>query len=71
LRVNADASGGELRVGVLGSDSFSVERSNRIKADTLDGACGWRNGDLRPLVGKEVQLLFDLRSARVFSFHFA
>jgi hypothetical protein len=75
LRVNADARGGQLKVGVIdaggGATAPLLGQSVPIQTDALDGACRWRKGGLRSLVGKEVQLAFEVRAARVFSFRFA
>jgi hypothetical protein len=71
LRVNVDAGGGELRVGVVGEERLSVERCAPVRGDHIDAACLWRGVNLKHLRGKRVQLVFALRSARVYSFHFA
>ena len=75
LRINADARGGQLRVGVLesggGPGALSLNQAVPIQTDVLDGPCRWKKGSLRSLVGKEVQFVFELRAARAFSFHFA
>jgi len=75
LRVNADARGGQVRVGVFESGGsrgpLGLDRAVPIRADVLSGPCRWEEGSLRALVGKEVQLVFELRDARMFSFEFA
>jgi hypothetical protein len=71
LRVNVDATYGELRVGVLGEERLSVERSVALRGDHIDTACRWRGASMGRLRGKRVQLVFALRSARVYSFSFA
>ena len=75
LRVNADARGGQVRVGVFESEGrrgpLALDRAVPIQADVLYGHCRWQNGSLRSLVGKEVQFVFELRAARAFSFQFA
>ena len=70
LRINANADSGQVRVGVIGGDP-SLEQALPIQADRRDGVCHWKTGSLRSLVGKKVQLAFEIRSARVFSFRFA
>jgi hypothetical protein len=75
LRVNADACGGQVRVGVFESGGsrgpLGLDRAVPIRADVLSGPCRWEEASLRALVGKEVQLVFELRDARAFSFEFA
>jgi len=70
LRVNVDATNGELRVGVLGEERLSVERSVALRGDHMDAACRWRGADLKHLLGRRVQLVFALRSARAYGFSF-
>ncbi len=75
LRINADARGGQVRVGVFESEGsrgpLSLDQAVPIREDVLSGPCRWREGSLRALVGKEVQLAFELQAARAFSFEFA
>lgn len=63
-----NAAGGEVRVGVLGDERLSVERCTPIHGDHVDAQCRWRGADLKHLRGKRVQLVFALRSARMYSF---
>jgi hypothetical protein len=72
LRINADARGGQVRVGVIGdAGAPQLGKSTAIQGDVADGACRWKKTDLRPLVGKKIQLVFEIHAARVFSFRFA
>lgn len=74
LRANVDAHGGQFRVAVLENDAnsdLSLDRSEPLRADVLDGACRWKNRNLRSLIGKDVQFLFELRDAHVYGFRFA
>jgi hypothetical protein len=75
LRINADARGGQVRAGLFEAGGsaglLSLDQAVPIRADVLSGPCRWREGSLRALVGKEVQLAFELQAARVFSFEFA
>jgi len=72
LRINAEARGGQIRVGVIeGGGAAALSQAVPIQADVLDGVCRWKKGGLRPLLGKEVQFVFDIQGARVFSFRFA
>ncbi|UCC49147.1 MAG: hypothetical protein JSV41_02905, partial [Gemmatimonadota bacterium] len=75
LRINADARGGQVRVGLFEAGGsaglLSLDQAVPIRADVLSGPCRWREGGLRALVGKEVQLAFELQAARAFSFEFA
>jgi hypothetical protein len=70
LVVNADASGGELRAAVTGDERLQVERAVPLRGDQVSAVCRWRGADLKRLRGKRVQLVFALRSARIFSFGF-
>ena len=70
LRINADARGGQLRVGVVGGTP-SLDEAAPIQADVLDGRCRWKKGGLRRLIGKEVQFVMELRSARIYGYRFA
>jgi hypothetical protein len=75
LRVNADARGGQVRVGVFesggSSGALSLNQAVPIQADVLSGPCRWKKGSLRAAVGREVQFVFELQAARAFSFEFA
>ena len=71
LRVSADAAAGTLRVGVLEAEGLGVADAKPIRADVTDGVVEWQSGrDLSALVGKSVQLQFELTSARLYSFSF-
>ncbi|MCC6588715.1 MAG: hypothetical protein IT168_18610 [Bryobacterales bacterium] len=68
LRLNVDASRGQVRVGILDAQGFSVDTAVPITADSIDHVCRWRKADLRKLRGREVRLVIELRSSRVYSF---
>jgi hypothetical protein len=70
LRVNVDAAGGEVRVGVAGEERLSIERCAPVRGDHIDAECRWPGANLKRLRGKRVQLVFALRSARAYSFCF-
>jgi hypothetical protein len=71
LFVNANASGGQLRVGVLEADGFSLDAAVPLHGDHVRHSCRWRKGSLKSLAGREVRLVFELRSARAYGFTFA
>jgi hypothetical protein len=81
LFVNTDARNGTVAVEVLGAngspvDGFDSESCQPISADTLlktdDGWIHWKNEtDLRRLRGRQIQLRFKLRNARLYSFRIA
>jgi hypothetical protein len=78
LFVNADTTGGSLRVAVLDENgraakNFEVEQCRAIKSDTLQeietGWIHWEKGSsLSSLKGKKIQLRFLLNHARLYSF---
>jgi len=71
LRVSADAKSGSLRVGVLDAEGFGLGDCQSITSDVTDGVVCWTSeNDLSPLVGKEIRLLFELKSAIVYAFSF-
>jgi hypothetical protein len=71
LRINADAAGGQVRVGVAGSEDLSVSNCRPLSGDLRDAPVSWGKKALSTVSGRDVQLVFELRSARAFSFHFA
>jgi hypothetical protein len=72
LRVSADAEGGQLRVAVLNGDSLAVDRCRPITANVTDQEVRWTGvRDLRKMEGKHVQLQFELRGAKLYSFSFS
>ena len=73
LRVNADASGGELRVEVLtlyGAPVPGLTREECVPliADCLDQEVQWRGGKRLAEVEQPVRLRFLLRQSRLYSF---
>lgn len=68
LRLNVDASRGQVRVGILDAPGFSLDDAVPIKSDSLNHLCRWRKGDLKKLHGRDVRLVVELRSARAYSF---
>lgn len=76
LRINVNAERGQVRIGVIRTGetgaALSTDHAVPLKSDALDASCRWNRGDLHSLVGKEVQLVFELRDdARVYGFRFA
>ena len=73
LRLNADAHGGEIRVGVCEENGkpipgFTLGDCKPITTDSLTAGVAWKNdGDLRALAGRKVQLQIELRSAKLFT----
>jgi hypothetical protein len=71
LRVSADAAGGSLQVSVLDESGTSLGVSRPIMADVTDATVEWDQPDLlAKLKGQTIQLKFDLRSAKLYSFCF-
>ena len=53
-------------------DGKSLADSIPIQADATDLPLQWRDGqDLAALVGREIQLIFELRAATLYSFSFS
>jgi hypothetical protein len=71
LRVSADAAGGSLRVEVLDAKGASLGTSRTIRTDMSDALAEWDDtGLLSKLKGRTIQLKFDLKSAKLYSFRF-
>ena len=72
LRINADVvQGGELRVEVLGAERLSLAECKPTIFPATDAYVIWRtSADLTRLVGSDVQLRFELRGAKLYSFCF-
>ena len=75
LWINADASGGELRVEVLDSSGklldrkYSHAKAIPVDADGVRLPVRWKTGaDLRELQGETIRLRFWLRRARLYAF---
>jgi hypothetical protein len=74
LAVNVDSAGGEVRVGVRGSDGaplpgLDTASCDPICTDSLRHAVSWRGrSDLSSLNGKSVSLEFRITKAKLFSF---
>lgn len=82
LLVNADASGGELRVEVLDGDGDGdgngvgdgdgvgdvVARSEPLKGDLLHGVVKWKKDAIATARGRTVRLRFTLRGCRLYSY---
>ena len=77
LFVNADAAGGEVRTQIVVPGSrdalsgCSLSDNMPLKEDRICASVQWREDvDFSPLVGREVQLEFQLRNAHLYSFWF-
>ena len=71
LCLSADADGGAVRAAVADVDAMSLAECTPIQTDGTDAPVHWRDGqDLTALVGQEVQLIFELREATLYSFSF-
>ena len=74
LRINADASTGEIRVALL--DEFGVPLTGyeltdaiAITTDSVDHLVAWAGGsDISALTGQAIQILFDMTDAELFSY---
>ncbi len=72
LRVSADAGGGMIRAAVKEVDGRSLADSLPVDADVTDHPLQWRDGsDLSAPAGREIQLIFELRDATLYSFSFS
>ena len=70
LRVNVDATDGELTVTVLterGRPLKGYERSQQIRGDHIEAAVSFSK-PLADLAGKRVKLRFTLQNAKLFSY---
>ncbi len=73
LHINADAGGGEIRVGIQDLDGVEIEGFSEpacrpIATDTLDSRISWANGpSLKDVRGRPVQLAFRIQDAKLFS----
>ena len=77
LRLNVDTGAlGDMRVALLGMDGkplsgYTLDDSDRIETNSVRATVTWRGrGDLSALVGREVQLQFAGRRAKLYSFRF-
>ena len=72
LRLSADAAGGVVRAALADVDGKGLADSVPIQADVTDLPLQWRDGqDLAALVGREIQLIFELQDATLYSFSFS
>ena len=72
LRLSADADRGMVRAAVVDVDGKGLADSNPIQADVTDLPMQWRDGqDLAALVGRDIQLIFELQDATLYSFSFS
>jgi hypothetical protein len=72
LVLNADASSGQIRVGLLDEDGHSIEGYQAVNCDpiTVDAASAeitWPGRSLKFLRGRTVCLKFELRNAKLFA----
>ena len=71
LCLSADADEGVVRAAVAGVEAKSLADCIPIRTDGTDLPLQWRDGDdLEALVGQEVQLIFELQNATLYSFSF-
>jgi hypothetical protein len=70
LRINAEAASGAIRVGVLNADTCQLEKAVPVRSDSVDSPVTWNGSDLSSLIGKKVQFVFELESAKAYSFSF-
>jgi hypothetical protein len=72
LCLSADAGGGALRAAVAGVDGLSLVECTPVRTDVTDAVVQWRDGqDLAALIGREIQLVFELQETTLYSFSFA
>lgn len=71
LCLSADADGGVVRAAVAGVDAMSFAECTPMETSGTDAPVHWRDGqELTALVGQEIQLVFELRAATLYSFSF-
>ena len=74
LFVNADASGGEIRVDIVNArgrevlEGWEPEKCDPILGDHLQTEVKWQGRELRSVVDKTVRFRFHLRDAHLYSF---
>ena len=68
LWVNADALEGELRIEVIDAGGRVAARTVAVLGDQPGVEVAWQEGDIADRQGKTVQLRFELRQARLYSF---
>jgi hypothetical protein len=73
LFVNADVTGGDLRVEVLDADGRAVEpltrdRCERVSGESTRHPVEWTAGSLRSVAGRPVRFRFTLTRGRLYSF---
>jgi len=71
LRINADATAGQVRVSVLNAPDLSIAERLPMTGDVVDGCVTWRAANTASLRGQTVQLRFELDQARLYTFGFA
>jgi len=72
LRLTADARGGSIRVEIAGLAGFDASTCEPVVADVTDAAVTWSGVEtLEGLRGRAIQLIFHLRSARLYAFRFS
>ena len=72
LRLSADADGGLVRAALADVDGKGLADSISVQADVTDLPLQWRDEqDLASLVGREIQLIFELHDATLYSFSFS
>ena len=72
LCLSTDAAGGVVRAAVADVEAKSLAECIPIQTDGTDAPVRWHDGqDLAALVGQEIQLIFELRVATLYSFSFS
>jgi hypothetical protein len=76
LVLNADASDGYIRVGILDLSEkplagFGTKKAIAVTSDSVEHVAGWEgNPDLSVLAGQVVRLRIEMKEAKLFSFQF-
>jgi hypothetical protein len=63
--------GGTVRVGVLGGSGLGVDDCDPVEGTVTDAPVTWNGDGLAVCAGKEIQLVFHIEDATVWSFSFA
>ena len=75
LKVNADATWGEIRVEILDDtnqviEGFAADACDPVRGDSVRHCVAWPNASVGDLVGETVKLRFHLTASRLYAFQF-
>jgi hypothetical protein len=71
LTITCDAAGGAIRAEILDADGFSLDTCRPVVEDVTNAPITWESGKtLERFVGKNVQVRFEMKAAKLFSIGF-